>query len=370
MKSFGRFVDKISKKKWSINDISKYVGTYNGSYLGYAVDPKLRQYAASGGSTTAILLYGLENGYFDGAVVCNSHIVDNKLRIKYTIETDPNEVIRAQGSKYVQGHFLKDIIPQIKNFEGKLAVVGLPCHLSSLKRWSKHKQERIKKIVFWGGFVCGHNSRFELIDQIVRNIEKEEKKTIESYKFRIGLWRGHLEASFGDGTKVTKPSSYFNLYQNLHFFSESKCLACYDHFAYNSDVTFGDVWLYSLKNESIKQNGIIARTALGKTLLEEAIANGYLQAISTHIDKILDGQSRVAPAHYNVSARSKAGKYLGLSIPNNVNENVKWHEFISGFITVFNYKVSKTHLGKKIIFITPKFILKTYLYIKKALESL
>ena len=89
-----------------------------------------------------------------------------------------------------------------------------------------------------------------------------------------------------------------------------------------------------------------------------------------HITDILDGQSRIGPAHYNVSARVKAGKFLNLKLKDTVNENVKWHDYLNAYISILNMQLSEKNQIKNLIFKTPRFIFKIFLYFKKALETL
>ena len=88
------------------------------------------------------------------------------------------------------------------------------------------------------------------------------------------------------------------------------------------------------------------------------------------IRDILDGQSRIAPTHYNVSARSQAGRLINIKIPDTVKERVKWHHYLSALIGLVNMRISQTNFGKRLIFATPVPLLKIYLYIKKGLETL
>ncbi|MGX9418780.1 Coenzyme F420 hydrogenase/dehydrogenase, beta subunit C-terminal domain [Vibrio sp. WJH972] len=365
----GKFIDRLFKKVWSDTDIEKYVGKNIQSYLTYAQDDNIRKFSASGGSTTAILIHGLEHGFFDGALVCKTVMVSGKVRTKFEVAVTKQDILEARGSKYVESNFTRDAIPQIKNFSGKVAVVGLPCDLSALTRLCRRDRVLASKVSLTIALVCGHNSRTDLIDEISTRLEKESGKKIVDYRFRVGHWRGFLEADLDDGSTIRKPTKFFNDYQNLHFFSERKCMSCHDHYGYVADITVGDVWLFKLKDNPIKHTGIIVRTNRGKSILDSSTFSGDIHSEGLDVREIMDGQSRIGPSHYNVTARHKVGKILGIKVKDTVNEKVSVATYINTFLSLLNIKVSSKPWGKKIIFSMPRIILKAYLYFKKALES-
>ncbi|NLV23539.1 MAG: hypothetical protein GXY54_01995 [Deltaproteobacteria bacterium] len=325
--------------------------------------------AASGGTTSAMAIAGLEKGRFDGVLVCNTVIKEGKVRSRFSIATTAAEILAARGSKYVESRFLQEALPLIRNFRGRLAVIGLPCDIAGLRRRCDKEPELAGKVVLTITLLCGHNSRVELIDEITARLQRETGQELVNYRFRVGHWRGRLEAVFADGSVISKPTEYFNDYQNLHFFSERKCLACHDHFGYEADISVGDVWLFRLKNDPVKHTGVIIRTHRGDEVFRLAVGCGAVQASELDIRDILNGQARSAPAHYNLSAKAKAAKLFNIQINDTVNQKIPWHAYLNALMTVGNMRLSEKDWGKTIIFRTPRFGLKFYLYLKKALES-
>ncbi|MBK9441199.1 MAG: Coenzyme F420 hydrogenase/dehydrogenase, beta subunit C-terminal domain [Comamonadaceae bacterium] len=366
----GKFIDRVLKKEWSDGHIQRYVGNYRSTYLAHASDLEVRRKAASGGVTSALLIHGLHSGVFDGVVVCKTVLIDGKVRARFEIATTADQVLAARGSKYVETRFLREVLPLIRLFEGRVAVVGLPCDISAIRHRCEKELALADKVVMTFALVCGHNSRTGLIDAITSRLEREAGQKIRDYRFRVGQWRGRLEAEFEDGTTISEPSKYFNDYQNLFFFCERKCMTCIDHYGYHADISVGDIWLFSLKNDPIKHSGLIVRSEGGETLYQSALDVGMIRSTNLDIRDIMDGQSRIGPAHYNVSARVRAGQLFGLKLKDTVNEPVTWHAYLNAFITIANMRLTERAWGQKLIFMTPRPLLKMGLYFKKALESL
>ncbi|MEJ2619462.1 MAG: Coenzyme F420 hydrogenase/dehydrogenase, beta subunit C-terminal domain [Candidatus Thiodiazotropha sp.] len=362
--------DRLLKKDWSEETIDQLVGDYKNLYHAYADDPQVRLNAASGGVGTALLIELLKAGEINGALVCNTRVEAGKVRAHFKIATTQQEIVEAQGSKYVETAFMKEALPLIREFDGKVAVVGLPCDIANLSRWVAKDTVLAAKLRLTIALVCGHNSRTELIDGITVKLENLSGAKLQSYRFRRGHWRGQLEAGFENGATIHKPFSYFSLYQNLFFFAEKKCLVCHDHFGYQADISLGDVWAYRFKDDPIKKTGVIVRTSQGEQAWQAALKNQKIISTDLQITDILDGQARAAPYHYNVSARSRVAHLFGYKIPDKTNAPVSWHQWISAFTALFNMRWSESKRWQGLIFKLPRPILKLLLYFRKGLESL
>jgi len=368
-RTFGSVLDRFLKKRWSPADIDRYVGTWREAWLTHATDGAIRERAASGGTTSAVLIEGLRQGLFEGAVVCEAVVEDGKVRPRFRIATDPAGILAARGSKYVESRFLPSVLPLLRAFQGRVAVVGLPCDIAALRQRCGADLALAAKVVLTIALVCGHNSRTPLIDAVTKRLEKRAGQPLRAYRFRIGHWRGHLEAEFADGSLLRRPTKMFNDYQNMFFFCERKCLSCHDHYGYAADLTMGDIWLFRLKDDPIKHTAVITRTEAGQALFEAATRAGAVAASALDIRDIMDGQARIGPAHYNVTARARAGRWLGLRIPDRVQAEVTWHDQLNALWTLANVRLSESAWGRRLIFALPRPVIRGLLYLKKGLES-
>jgi coenzyme F420 hydrogenase subunit beta len=344
------------------------VGQARSAFLTYATDASIRSIAASGGTTSAILIHALQTGLIDGAVVCRTVIVDGRVRAEFTLARTREDILAARGSKYVETRFLRDVLPILEQNDGRFAVCGLPCDITNLSRWEERKPLLRQRVALRLAFFCGHNSRTALIDMVTDQIVRENgNKQITDFRFRVGHWRGKLQAELEDGTVVEKPFSTFSNYRNCHFFSERKCLACIDHFGYDADISLGDVWLYALRDHPIKYTGVLVRSERAQALFDSALGSGSLRANEVPVTTILDGQSRIAPVHYNVTARSRAGKGFRVKIPDIQNQKVSLAKYLSAYLTIANMRWSESKHAH-IIFRVPHALITFYLFLKKGLE--
>lgn len=366
---FTAFVDRITKRKWNDELIRKYIGETNGAWFLHAKDEAIRNNAASGGVISAILSYLLQQKKIDGALVLKSYVEGNQIKTQYKIATTKEEIKQSQGSKYINTNFAHDAVPLIKAFNGKLALVLLPCDTKIINRLRKNDPELDQKIVLTIALFCGHVSEPGLSQLIIKKT-KPRGKSLTDFRYRAGHWRGKMQFHFEDDTHISKSFSVFSDYQNLYFYCAKKCFQCHDHTGYECDLSIGDVWLMKMKANPIKHNAVISRTAFAKALIEEAQSRDILGGETVQITEIADAQSRSLPLHYNVTARAKAGKWHGIKIQDTVNEKVRLVDFLVAYILIFNYKLSNSPKGRRRIEKMPKSILKAYLYFLKALEVL
>lgn len=365
-----RVEERIWHRKWSDEETKSLVGDSKKTFFSYAADPSLRTKAASGGSTSALLLYLLESKKIDGALVLRTIIKGGKARPQFFIATSAQELMAAQGSKYSAVFFAQDAFPLIKSFTGTLAIVALPCDAMILARHRKQNKEIDQKIRFVFSLICGHNSEPELTDAIVTKLRPKDYPNLQAYDHRFGHWRGNLKATFDDNAEIVKPFSFFSDYRNLYFYAQPKCHHCFDHFGYYCDISFGDVWSPQMRQAAIKHTALIARTETGVELIREAMKQQILVAHEAEINQVLNGQARTAPFHHNISSRSKVGRWFGIDIKDELHNKVRLVDYLIALIALTNQRFSATKLGKRIIPMLPRPLVKLYLYFFKGLESL
>ena len=346
-----------------------YLGSIENSYLGYSNDENIISKAASGGIISTLISNLLDKKKIDGALVCRQIMKGDKISFEVKIITKPNEIIEFGGSVYFDVPILSDI-NLIRNFKGKLAVVGLPCQLRLLSDICHRDKEISKKIVLKIGLFCGHNSRRELLLEVLRK-KKIQEKEVKKVIFRRGHWRGKMHIYLKNGKVKIFPFQHFNTYQNLHFDSLKRCIYCFDHTAEFSDISCGDAWLNYLKKDPIKHSVIMARNEKGNGILKELRRDGTIYLMKIEPEIVFKSQKRALIYHKSIEARSRMGKLLGFNIkyPSEYENTSRWNDYLAAVIVLLNIKMSfDTHV-RRLIFLVPRKILYPYLFLFKLLTN-
>jgi len=216
---------------------------------------------------------------------------------------------------------------------------------------------------------CGHNSERALTDAVVNRFRRRGDR-LEDFRHRFGHWRGSIRVKFAGRPPVVKRFAEFSDYQNLFFFAQRKCHACYDHTGFFGDLAAGDVWSQKLKHEPVKYSAVIVRTAQAKLLIDDMMADGILAGRHATIREVCNGQSRSLPFHYNVSARSRVSRLFGTRLKDLTETKVKWNDVVVAFLIMLNERITRNSFGQRIILMIPRPILKAYLVFLKGLESI
>ena len=357
----------MASSKWNDLTARKYVGSYRASYFGYSLIDSIRQNAASGGVVSTLLIDAFREKKIDGALLIRTPVVGGSVEHEFFIAKNEEEVSQAQGSKYIATLFSFKAIPMIREFEGRLAVVCLPCDALILHRTRIAEPEVDAKIALVITLFCGHNSEKDLTDLVLRKLNKENKP-ISAYRYRFGHWRGNLKLDYVDGNSIIKPFSYFSDYQNLFFFAQKKCLLCGDQTGFDSDIAIGDIWSLKMKKNPIKHNAILVRTEIGEEAIQGLIARDLAKIIPVDISELCAGQSRSLPLHASVNARIWAAKKFGMNFKPVSDEKPTLLEKAIALVILFNFSISHSKKWSGIISHLPKFIIKLYLYAFKGLQ--
>ena len=196
-------LQRIAKEQFTDGQIKtdKWVGRYLKCFTGYSNDKDIRYHCASGGMVSQFLIFLLEKGYIDGAVV-TAFDPKNELLVRSYIAYNREEVLQAKSSKYapVSLHGMAQAIKQARGT--KYIVVGLPCHIQGFRKLEAIDRKLREKVI--GHFViyCSSERTFYLTEHVFkeRGIHKED---LTYFAYRDEGCLGSLVAQQRCGFRVT-----------------------------------------------------------------------------------------------------------------------------------------------------------------------
>ncbi|MEM3565252.1 MAG: Coenzyme F420 hydrogenase/dehydrogenase, beta subunit C-terminal domain [Candidatus Bathyarchaeia archaeon] len=108
-------------------------GIYRRIALARANDKQILEKCQDGGAVTALLLFALNNGIINGAIVTKSER-ENPFYPRPTLATTADDVLQAAGTKYFYSPNILAIAKSLKQKLGKVALVGTPCHIRAARK--------------------------------------------------------------------------------------------------------------------------------------------------------------------------------------------------------------------------------------------
>lgn len=271
----------------AISRVDPFVGEISAAYAAQVTDPELLANAQSGGIVTGLLLYALEVGYIDAAVV-TSLSTDGSLRPELKLATSPEEIVNAQQSKYCPVA-LNTILPDIRESNKRVAIVGLPCHLHGLWNVGRVIPDFLQNVVMRIGLFCDRILAYGAIDSMIKGAGMAGQKIVD-FKYRSKKWRGWP----GDILIKSDQGEEVNLPLEVRFvikddFTPARCRLCYDKLNTFADIAVGDSYGLTCTPEGV--SSILVRNEnVHKLLLSaEKAAKVHLQEADPY--RIVCGQA-------------------------------------------------------------------------------
>jgi coenzyme F420 hydrogenase subunit beta len=266
---------------------NKYCGYWKNSYVGHASDESVRFHSASGGMITSFLLYLLKKKIIDGALVVR-YKENEPFTPEPFIATTEKDLLSSKGSKYLVCSYDK-VIDDLKKFEGKLVVVGLPCQIQGLRNFFASNKKVRDKIVGCFSIYCSLNKIKQSMDYYLYRygVKRED---VKYFSFRDDGCLGFMKFVNGNGETI-KRVPYESFWMGSHsFFVNDRCMVCADHFGELADISFGDINIAPYNEDKIGINSLVTRSSYWDALLHKCQKDGWIEITPVPIDDVLASQ--------------------------------------------------------------------------------
>lgn len=254
------------------------IGIVDKIWTGHASDQAIRLNAASGGIITGSLIGLLEKGIIDGAVV-NIPDPDRLPEGKSILAKTKEALMHSAKSIYCmteinQGLNIARCDADIK----KLAVVGLPCQISDLRKILEEDAHLKKKVFVCIGLMCGHNMLSSA------TVEALKQSGIDINDVQEVCYRSHGWYPFSYSVKMKDESikdflwpnsSLQKIWSSLKYLPR-RCLACSDFAAEKADIACCDAWLDEFRGNQEGYSIILTHNKKGSSIIEQLIEDKVL----------------------------------------------------------------------------------------------
>ncbi|MEQ8717115.1 MAG: Coenzyme F420 hydrogenase/dehydrogenase, beta subunit C-terminal domain, partial [Acidimicrobiales bacterium] len=246
-----------------LREDDEMAGIYKDVILTRASDDFVYETGQDGGLVSAILIWCLENGIIDGALV--SHLEDDGggWKAKPAVATDRDEVLAGAGSRYTYSAntLAYDEAVEERGLEN-LALVGMSCQTSIAPvMWTRRVGKVAKPIKLNIGLLCSKSFDDSLFDELFEL--KYGLATDDIVKMNIkGVFQVWMRN--GDYHEI-------NL-KECHAWTREGCNHCPDFAAEHADISTGGIG---------KENDwtlTIVRTELGREVISRMIDAGVIEA--------------------------------------------------------------------------------------------
>ena len=287
------------------------VGRYLGCYVGHAVDRGVRYNSASGGIVSSLLIFALQEGLIDGALVTRMRR-DDPLKPEPFIARTREEILSAAGSKYCPVA-ANTVLQEILTSDDRIAVVGLPCHIQGLRKAEQRIPKLARQIRYRISLACSLNFSFRGTEQFLENLGIAPD-SIEVFQYRGRGWPGSVLIRRTDGTQRVVP--YPECYRQLGPYSLRRCTLCSDMLGELSDLTCGDAWVPQIiRTDEAGSSFVVSRTVEAEELLENAASHEAMELSDLALEDLLASQGHALFKKRKLKARMRLFRLAGRSVP-------------------------------------------------------
>lgn len=289
-----------------------YTGAYKNIYIGHCNDQHIRLNSASGGIISSVLIWLLEKSHIDGAVVLRMSRKEPWLTEPF-IATTREEIMEAAQSKYIISS-VNEILPEIENFRGTLAYVGLPGQVQSIRKLQQLKDPSVRNIKYIFGPFYGNTLHFSSVKSFLKSYGVKDHTLIRKLYFRYGEWPGNMRAELRDGRVFELPKFHANYLIPFHILKNS--LLCTDLSNEYTDISGGDAWAPVYEERGKGFSMVVSRSETGQKILDEMADEGWLELNPIDVNESITMHSH----GYDLKKRGtfirfKFRKWLGKEAP-------------------------------------------------------
>ncbi|MCO5381283.1 MAG: Coenzyme F420 hydrogenase/dehydrogenase, beta subunit C-terminal domain [Methanosarcina barkeri] len=319
------------------------IGNSLNCYAGFSTNESVRFNSSSGGLITQILIFALEKGIIDGALVIKMN-KDKPLEPEPFIARTKEEIIEAAQSKYCPvpaNVAVKQIIDSNPN--EKFAVVGLPCHINGIRKAQQINKKLKNNIVFCLGILCNHTPNFLATDLFLQryNVKKEDIIKID---YRGNGWPGFMRIETTKSTLKISLGKYW-WFIGSHFFYPKSCLTCSDGFCELSDASFGDAWLPEYSHDNKGTSVVVTRTEKMSQLLCDM--KNELELIKIDDNRIT--QSQMGMLYFKKKSLNARLKFISNSSKSQEVLNPDLIDYILSIYVCFTVLISSNPIIRKML---------------------
>mgnify|MGYP001184917325 CR=1 FL=1 len=241
-----------------VREIDEIHGITDEVLLVRAADETVHDQGQDGGLVSAILIWLLEEGYIDGALVSDLEGDGSTWRAKPTVATNRDEVLASAGSRYTySANWLAFDEAKAKGLS-KLALVGMGCQTSAAPvMWNRKIGKVGKPVLFNIGLLCSKTFDDRIFDELF-----DAKYGIPRAAIKKMNIKGVFQIWTHDGEYHEVPL------KECHAWTREGCNHCPDFAAEHADISTGGIGKFN------DWTLTVVRTPLGRAVMDRMVGQG------------------------------------------------------------------------------------------------
>jgi coenzyme F420 hydrogenase subunit beta len=229
--------------------------------LARAVDPEVHEKGQDGGLVSAILMWAMEHGYIDAALVSYLEGDGSSWKAVPGVARTREEILAAAGSRYTYSANTLAYSDAVESGAEKIAMVGMSCMASVPPIMNARKAGKpARRLALTIGLLCSKtfdDAIFEELFEAKYGLRKQDMK-----KMNI---KGVFQIWMKDGSYHEVPL------KECHAWTREGCRACPDFAAEHADISTGGIGAFN------DWTLTIIRTDIGREIMDGMLRDGVIE---------------------------------------------------------------------------------------------
>jgi coenzyme F420 hydrogenase subunit beta len=287
----------------------RLLGPIAGVWAAHATDPGLRSRGSSGGVLSALAALLAQDGRT--VTAAGADPTDPRRTVSVTI-TSRAEALAAAGSRYAP--VAACAAPGATDPAG--ALVAKPCEVGAVRAWAAGTGREVPVLL---SFFCAGTPSQHATDTLVDRLSPTGELPPADLWYRGRGWPGRFTVRWRDRSEASL--SYDQSWgEVLGRQVQWRCKICPDGVGESADVVAADLWAaddrgYPVFDEQDGISALVARTTVGRALVERAVAAGVIEVQAIDPDRLAEVQPSQVRRRRTLLGRLAGARLAGRGVP-------------------------------------------------------
>jgi coenzyme F420 hydrogenase subunit beta len=229
--------------------------------LARASDATVHAMGQDGGLVSAILLWSIEHGYVDAALVSYLEADGDAWRTRPGVARTRDEVLASAGSRYTYSANTLAYDEAVAGGAEKIALVGMSCQTSAVPVMKARKVGKVgRRFALNIGLLCSKTFDDAIFEELLAPQYGLHRKDIAKVNIK-----GVLQIWTHDGGYHEVPL------KECHAWTRAGCTMCPDFAAEHADISTGGIGAFN------DWTLTVVRTDLGREIMDGMLADGTIE---------------------------------------------------------------------------------------------
>jgi coenzyme F420 hydrogenase subunit beta len=278
---------------------------------GQATDPEIRFKGSSGGALTAISAYCLEILGMHG-VLHIGQATGDPIRNRTRLSRDRAALLAATGSRYSPASMCNGLA-LVETAPKPCVIIGKPSEIAAIRNARKMRPELDRKVGVTLSFFCAETPSTRGTADLLQKLGVE-LATLHDLRYRGQGWPGHFAPTRRGESDPCHQMSYRESWAFLQAFRPWSVHLWPDNTGELADIACGDPWYQEPDGKNPGFSLVVARTELGREVIQGAMASGFLTLVPAERWKLQKSQSGLVTKKASVWGRRLALRLFGIPV--------------------------------------------------------